>query len=621
MRLAQLRRRIAVAGTIGVTALIATMGIGAGVASAAPTDPAGGNTPVYPSYNNGVVSGIRDAGSDTTFYMMQQLGDLYTGAGLYGCTLNTGSSPSLYNTNTAFVDSSGTAEDYCQKNQNVSTTDTNDNWSRTEVSAGVDDVGSTAGQSQLCGDSVLNTPAALPVDFARSSKPAGTYCATLQEAGYAKDAVVPLVQQISPASLYGAVPNTSPYYSVNGGSIGDVAEGWLPGDAVTATSGTAFTNLANTDNGGGSSSTAYRLYCDSGNTSALPAITDWGQLTNRGPNLRLPNVTLTGGSATATLSFALPTNVTGGSTEILTDLTNSGALTSGTYISSVSGTTVTLSQPAASSSTGTNGDILSVAIGSTEAVGSGGAIGVPIRVIGVNPAAGTESTWQSFAKSGSSAGGCSSNANGSAASDPNSSTATGDNSGAHIVLENNASQVGDYDAADFPGDYADQAVELASSILYESNGIYSSNPYAAGSTVNGTYYGFSKISLNGKLPTTNNYLNNIYATSRTLFNIYNTATLRASTAGFLNWLCDDNHAIAKGKDNSTGINFDTEVNSIITSFGFTRLDDDSAVATSSNTPPDNVSGGGINTSCAGGLSGSAGNDTPPISGPVAFPES
>ncbi len=90
MRPTRLRRRIAAAGTIGVTALIATLGLGASVAGAVPADPPGGSTPVYPSFNNGVVDGIRDTGSDTTFYMMQQIGDLYTGAGLYGCTLNSG---------------------------------------------------------------------------------------------------------------------------------------------------------------------------------------------------------------------------------------------------------------------------------------------------------------------------------------------------------------------------------------------------------------------------------------------------------------------------------------------------------------------------------------------------
>ncbi len=62
-------------------------------------------------------------------------------------------------------------------------------------------------------------------------------------------------------------------------------------------------------------------------------------------------------------------------------------------------------------------------------------------------------------------------------------------------------------------------------------------------------------------------LNNIYPTARTLFNIYNPATVRASTAGFINWVCDSQSAITKQKDNYSGLNFDTELGNIIGSFG------------------------------------------------------
>ena len=49
----------------------------------------------------------------------------------------------------------------------VSTTDDADNWSRTEVATGVDDVGSGAAKTNCVGA----VPSPLPVDFARSSKP------------------------------------------------------------------------------------------------------------------------------------------------------------------------------------------------------------------------------------------------------------------------------------------------------------------------------------------------------------------------------------------------------------------------------------------------------------------
>jgi len=602
MRPSTLRRRLTVAGTVGVTALIATLGLGAGVASALPTDPATG----YPSFNNGVVNGIRDTGSDTTFYMMQKIGDLYTSAGLYGCTLNSGGGPALFSGVTNTVLNPAPAEAYCLSNANATTTDNADNWSRTEVTEGVDDVGSGAGQNQLCGSSDLNSP--LPVDFARSSKPVGTLPSGCTEVGtgYAKDSVPAVAFQINPNS-FGTPASGSPYASVNGGVIGDLDLGWLPGDpAAGPYSGTPFTNVANNDNGGATASTAYRLWCATNSSE----ITDWGQLTNLGPNLVLPNVTLNG-TTTATLSYALPAGLTG--SYAVTDLTTSGNIPGGTT-ATASGTTLTLSQAA----TGSGTDQLSLATGVTQPVGSGGNIGVQVRIQGVNSASGTESTWQSFSDSGVSSGtsgnGCASNADKDAASDPNSATATGDNSGQHIALENNASQISDYAAADWPSDLGDQAVEVASTLYYESNGVYTSNPYAASASIGSTKFSATKIQENGKSPTTPTVLGNTYPTARTLFNIYNTGTVRQSTAGFLNWLCDSQSAITKQKDNSTGINFDSELTTIIGSFGFIRLTDASNVASGGNTPPDNVSGGGTDTSCASGLNGgsTAGNGQPAV---------
>jgi hypothetical protein len=615
MRQSNLRHRIAVAGAVGVTTLIVTLGLGAGVASAVPSDPPGGSTPVYPSFNNGVVNGIRNTGSDTTFYMMQKIADLYTSAGLYGCTLNSAGGQALYNSGIVnTVGSPAPAEGYCRASDNVSTTDTADNWNRTEITEGVDDVGSGAGQAQLCGSSDLASP--LAVDFARSSKPVGSLPAGCSEVGtgYAKDSVPAVAFQINP-STFGTPSVGSPYASVNGGQIGDLDLGWLPGDPTAGPyTGTAFTNVANNDNGGGASSTAYRLWCVTDTTR----ITDWGQLTNLGPNLVAPNVRLTSGQSTATLSFALPSNLTG--TYAVTDVSTPGNLPGGETASASGGTTLTLTAPASGSGT----DQLQLAIVTKQAVGSGAQIGVPVRIMGVNTASGTESTWQSYSESGVSGSatgnGCSSSADTNAASDPNPSTATGDNAGQHIALENNASQISDYAQADWPSDPGDSAVEVASTLYYESNGVYTSNPYSASATIGTTQFSASKLSENSKSTTTGNVLNNVYPTARTLFNIYNPATVRGSTGGFLNWLCDSQSQITKQKDNSTGVNFDTEITNLIGSFGFIRLTDASNVASGGNTPPDNVGGGGVNTSCASGLNGgsTAGNGQPAVTS-VASP--
>ena len=614
-------RRVAIAGTVGTASLMAAMGAGAGIAGALPSDPPGGNIPVAPSFNNGVVNQIRGTGSDTTFYMMQQISDLYTSAGLYGCTLNAGNEPILYNT--GFVSAPGNANSYCKANTNQTTTDTADNWNRTEVAMGVNNVGSTAGQKQLCG----TVPSPLPVDFSRSSKPQGGYCADLQQMGFAKDSVPAVDFQINPAALFPAGVTTAGVYSnVNGGQIGNVVQGWLPGDPTAGpVTGTALANVGNNDNTGGNTSTAYRLWCATtlGNSNTS-RIADWGQLTNLGPNMRVPNVTLNTASATAAAAFpdaSIAPNLSAAivAGDVVTDITTPGNIAAGTTVSSVSGDTITLSANAAGNA---SNDTLSVAVVAQPAgSGLGSPIGLQARIMGVNTSSGTEATWASFANSGVAGGGCASNTNTNAATGPNPATAVGDNAGQHISLENNVSQVTDFGAADWPGDNAAQAVEAATTLYFISNGVYGSNPFAASGQVGGIGFSAVKTSVNGLSPTGPRVLNNLYATSRTLFNIYRTGTVRASTGGFLNWVCDSQSAITKQKDNNSGKTFDAELGNIIGSFGFIRLSDTSTVASGGNTPADNVLGGGSNTDCASGLNGgaTAGNGIPKITA-VANPQ-
>ena len=284
------RSHLARAAGFGTVVITAALVVGAGVASAAPSDPQGGAVPVAPHFYNGNVEGIRDTGSDTTFFMMQRLGDLFTGAGLYGCSINSSAGQPLFNSSDP-ASASSNLSFFCQSGANVDTTDINDNWDRTEVTEGVDSVGSGAGQNQLC--NAASTP--LPVDFSRSSKPAGTACATLAQTGYAKDGVPIIDYPVSPAT-YGT-STTAPYSSINGGVVGPVASGWLPGDAAAGPyTGTALSDISNADNGGAANSTAYRLWCASNATR----ITDWGQLTNLGPALQVQGVSTTSGSPTIT---------------------------------------------------------------------------------------------------------------------------------------------------------------------------------------------------------------------------------------------------------------------------------------------------------------------------------
>jgi hypothetical protein len=587
----RLRSHLARAAAIGFAGLTASLVVGAGVASAAtPPDPTGGANPVAPHFYNGNVEGIRDSGSDTTFFMMQRIGDTYTGAGLYGCTLNSSAGQTLYNSSDP-ASTTANEEFFCASGANTSTTDTNDNWDRTEVTEGVDDVGSGAGQNQLC--SALSTP--LTVDFARSSKPSTGACGTEVQTGYAKDGV-PIVDYPINPDVYGT-STTAPYSSLNGGVVGDVAHGWLPGDNPAGPySGTTLGNISNADGGGGAGSTAYRLWCATNSTR----ITDWGQLTNLGPNIHLANVTETSGSAAITGLLGPSSDLASG------DAVSGSGIPSGTTISSVSGSTLTLSNSATASGTVD----LTATISSALTAGNGYPIGIPIRIMGVNAASGTEATFASYAESGVSGGGCSSNMNTDAALDPNPVTDTGDNNTAHIALENNSDQLVEFAKGDFPSpDYVDQAIEVATSLYIESNGVINTNPYAGASTIDVTSYAAQKVEENGSSPTTSSELTNSYATARTLFNIYLSNTVRASTGGFLNWICDSNTNFSKGLDNSTGLNFDAELGTLIsTTFGFPRLTDESS-APATSTPADNIAA--PNNTCAASLpvNTTSGSDT------------
>jgi len=595
----KLRNRLAGAATIGIAAAAVTMTLGAGAAFASnPPDPAQGVAPHF--YNGNADQVIRGAGSDTSFFLEQRISDLYTGAGLYGCTLNNAAGQTLYNTSDP-ASASSNFEFYCQANANTATADTADNWDKTEVFQGTSLIGSTAGQEQLC--ATLTSPQS--VDYARAAKPplspTSGGCSTESPLGFAKDGLPGLDFPTINPSVWGTAPGSSPYAGVNGGVIGPVAEGWLPGDPTGGPyDGTAFTGLSNVDNGAGANSTAYRIWCATGTTR----ITDWGQLTNLGPKLEVVDVTTTASSNTVTLSAGAPEGTTFPSAIVGTDAVTGPGIPAGTTVSANGGSSLTLSQNGTTSSSSAT---LTVTTASTLAEGSGIAIGMPIRVVGVSTAAGIEATWASFAESGVSGGGCSApSANTNAAPNPNPATGGGPVSGsnpAHILLQNNASQIADYAVNDFPNDPVDQAVEIGTSLYYESNGVYNTNPFAAAAKVtNGSTsisYTADKLSVNGETPTVPNLLTNAYPTAFTLSNIYRTDTVRASTAGFLNWICDANDAFTKGTDNQTGINFDTELQTLITgTFGFARLTDASVSPADGGTPADNIAA--PNTTCASG---------------------
>ena len=283
----KLRSRLLTAGTLGVAAMTAALTMGVGAAYAGNPSPPNLNT--YPRWYSGQAESIRNAGSDTIFFLTQTMADYYEQSGLYGCNENSAVSP---NYSLCLTGAAAT----------TATTDVTDNYDHTEVTVGLGKIGSGDGQKQLCGAE----SAEFPVDYARSSKPPSSSngCSTLVGLGFAKDGV-PSVD-FPDASGPGTATSQLPNVTTAGKIVGPVAAGWKPGDPVTCNTGAANSSsnplnrtsnahvgiLANSCSGvplesldnndpitvdsTAVASTAYGIYCQQG----AGQITDWGQLTN-----------------------------------------------------------------------------------------------------------------------------------------------------------------------------------------------------------------------------------------------------------------------------------------------------------------------------------------------------
>ena len=92
MRHRKLRNRLAAAASLLIAAFTMATMLDAGVASANPPPPTLGTSP---HWYLGKPEQIRDAGSDTTYFLMQRLSDLYMQSGLYGCQLELRHDPEL----------------------------------------------------------------------------------------------------------------------------------------------------------------------------------------------------------------------------------------------------------------------------------------------------------------------------------------------------------------------------------------------------------------------------------------------------------------------------------------------------------------------------------------------
>ena len=246
-----------------------------------------------PHFYNGNVEGIRDTGSDTTFFMMQKIGDLYTGAGLYGCTLNSSAGQTLYNSSDP---ASATTNDeyFCQSGQNVATTDVNDNWDRTEVTEGVDDVGSGAGQNQLCAG---RCPRRLRSTSPGRPSPPARAARRWSRPATPRTACRSSTTRVNPTT-YGT-STTAPYSSINGGVVGPVARGLAARRPDSRSLHGYVDNSQQTPPASPTSTAAAEPAAPPTGCGAprdSTRITDWGALTNLGPNLEVQDVTVNSGA-------------------------------------------------------------------------------------------------------------------------------------------------------------------------------------------------------------------------------------------------------------------------------------------------------------------------------------
>ena len=129
-----------------------------------------------------------------------------------------------------------------------------------------------------------------------------------------------------------------------------------------------------------------------------------------------------------------------------------------------------------------------------------------------------------------------------------------------VSLGNDANQIGDFANANWPSDPADEAVDIATSLCCMSYGVFGVNAHASVASIDGgkipagdpSTFTAEILQANAVVASIAHEQSNAYPMSRTLFNVYRTDTVRASTAGFLNWLCDSNSSIQKGTDRVDG---------------------------------------------------------------------
>lgn len=195
-----------------------------------------------------------------------------------------------------------------------------------------------------------------------------------------------------------------------------------------------------------------------------------------------------------------------------------------------------------------------------------------INLFGVNPGSGTFATYNTYV-------GC---PNGTINDGPVAALpATHKN-----LQENQAQQIDDVSISECAlGDTACETDKDQRALYFISVGRFNTSPFAGkAGPANGNITQADGVTANSSTIGTG-----FYPISRDLFNVYRPSTLRGSSAGFLNWVCDT-RAADHGVDQETGVNYNTEIGNVV-----------------------NLKNGFVRRSCSGG--------GPSIIGPVADPTS
>ena len=486
-----------------------------------------------PQWFTGQVNQDRATGSETIYYITTDLFRLYNQTSIFGCSLSTN-----FKTCT-LPDPAGT--------------DITDNYDRNEFTNG-EGIGSSGGIGQLCG--TKTTP--YPVDFARSSRPVGgSDCATAVGLPFARDSIT----GVGFPSLNTATVTCTGVCAAT--QVGPVANGWRTGDPLAGPY-TGKPVVANTlDNssagalGTATESLTKKIYCDTGGNG----VSDWGQLTDKTADPAKHSE-----AATTTSGTTLVTDASAASADQGKIITGTGIPVSTRVVSVVAGTSYTLENAATASGSPT------VTVGTTLGdIGTGASISAPIQVPYVNPNSGTKKDWDTYV-------GCDSNGK---------ATQTA----ANLVQEND---MPDVLTTAFAAGEAGGTDNIAGSnfeaetLAYESFGVAGWQSFTLG--------GGRQLRINGIGASPTVELNGTIKTVRFLNYIYRTDTLRASVAGFLNWVCNDtttNH----GKDLTTGANYGSEMDTEIgTVFSFPR-------------PFNTIAGSPVPTGCTPDANG---NTQPPV---------